>query len=458
MNRKILVTEEGFDNIGAILDGLGEGYKYQVIEWSDNPFDSLTQDDILFINCHSSCTTSPGDYKKQLRKFVSGGGILYASDWAGALIAEAFGDYLEFSDDGKAEAISVKVTDAGLKEILGTQITLNFDLEGWWRIIKSKKDVNKLLTYQDKPLLVSFKVDRGYVLYTSFHNKSQVSKLEKALLEYLVFKPLLSKVTDQAAQQAVNANYKIDKEIISSAKTSQALNLTYSVAVDKPATILGILSWEGSAQFEITLEDPQKGLIKKSVSDKSPCGIEYFAQQVGTWFIRVNPLKVPYPNFPFALTLAKGGEKQQIASNIFDTSSQGLSTSSSQGIPVSQMSPLQPSSFQSSSPIVGSVEITGGKPVQRTIAAPVLFPILNMGGLPRYDIRWMPLAGQDGYILQESESASFQDAKEAYRGNLTSFSCANRTVGRYYYRICSYVGNENGSWSEIQSVEVLHNP
>jgi hypothetical protein len=222
VNRRIFVTESGYDDIGAILISLGEGYKYKTLNWGSKQLKDLSYDDILFINCHSSCKASPGQYKKQLRDFVSGGGILYASDWAGALVAEAFGDYLEFSSDGQSETITAKVVDEGLKEILGSQISLNFDLGGWWKITKVKKEIKKFLTYQNKPLLVSFKVDRGYVLYTSFHNKSQVSKLEKALLEYLVFRPLLSRVADQAFQQALSANYKVDKEIISSTKNAQS--------------------------------------------------------------------------------------------------------------------------------------------------------------------------------------------------------------------------------------------
>ena len=462
MKKKIFLTETGFDDIGSILKGLGEGYKYQTLKWADISFNKLSNNDVLFINCHSSCANSPEKYKKQLRDFVSGGGILYASDWAGALIAEAFGDYLEFNDDGESETINAKVVDAGLKEILGGQIALNFDMGGWWKIIKIKKEVKKYLTYQNTPLLVSFKVDRGYVLYTSFHNKSQVSKLEKALLEYLVFRPLLSKVADQASQQAVSANYKIDKEIISSTKSSQTRNLVYSISIDKPTTILSILSWEGTATFEVVLEDPKNGLVKKVVSDKSPCGIEHFVQQTGNWVVRINPLNIPYPNFPFAVTLAKGGEKQQLTSNFTNasTNTQGALSSgkSSQVLPVSQMSSLQPTSPTVSNPVSGNTPINGIGPSQKTTVAPTMFPILNMGGLPNFEVRWMPQAGQDGYILQEAETNSFQDTKEIYKGNLTSFVCTNRSLGSYYYRICSYKGAENSPWSETQTTQVLHNP
>lgn len=460
MNRSIYVTEAGYDDIGAILNSLGEGYKYRVLSWGSKPFNDLSFDDILFVNCHGSCKNSPSQYKKQLREFVASGGILYASDWAGAIVAEAFGDYLEFSSDGQTETVTAKVEDEGLKEILGNKISLNFDMDGWWSIIKVKKEAKKLLTYQNKPLLVSFKVDRGYVLYTSFHNKSQVSKLEKALLEYLVFKPLLSRVADQASQQAISANYTVSKEIIASTKNVQSQPITYPLHVDKSTTILSILSWEGTARFELILENPQHGIVKNITSDKSPIGIEVYAHQTGNWSVKINPIMTPYPNFPFALTLAKGREVQQIASNasVRAVSGQGAMPIGGQppSKPVSQMAPLSVNAVSASNPVKGNIGVVGPGPV-KTLHAPVLFPILNMGGLSNYEVRWMPLAGQDGYILQEASMDSFSDAKDVYKGNSTSFSCSKKNIGVHFYRVCSYKDLDYSPWSETQSTSVLHN-
>jgi hypothetical protein len=213
-------------------------------------------------------------------------------------------------------------------------------------------------------------------------------------------------------------------------------------------------------KFEMILENPQHGIAKNISSDKSPIGIELFAQQIGNWVIKINPLVVPYPNFPFALTLAKGGEKQLVASNISSPPVSGQSVQAgiqNPGKPISQILPLSSTAVPASSPVIGNTGITGGAPTQ-VMLAPVLFPILNMGGLPTYEVRWMPQAGQDGYILQEASAVSFSDAKEIYKGNLTNLACSNKPVGTHFYRVCSYKGSDTSDWSDMQSTNVIHAP
>jgi hypothetical protein len=146
-----------------------------------------------------------------------------------------------------------------------------------------------------------------------------------------------------------------------------------------------------------------------------------------------------------------GGQKQQLAANTAGPTLLGSGTS------IVQMSPVQPGAPAVSNPVIGTTEIAGKVHAQAMIA-PVLFPILNMGGLPNYEVRWMPQAGRDGYILQEAGSSSFRDAREIYKGNLTSLACSNKPVGPFFYRVCSYKGTENSPWSEAQSTKVLHNP
>lgn len=455
MNRKIYVTEAGYDDIGAILKSLGEGYKYNILQWNKLSLDVLSHNDILFLNCHTHCKRSAGKLKNQLRDFVSKGGILYASDWAGALVAEAFGDFLAFSDDGQAQTLSVQVVDSGLRELLGNTISLNFDLGGWWKISKVKKEAKTYLSHGKTPLSVSFKVGSGYVLYTSFHNKSQVSKLERVLLEYLVFRPLLSKVVDQAAEQAVSANFTVDKEIIASTKNVQDKNTVYKLTIDKPATILAILGWEGAAKFELTLENPQNITIKKVFSEHGPLGIDFFAKELGDWTIKVTPLSLPYPNFPFALTLAKGGEKQTIKNQAGSAIQIQNATAGTSAFPLSGAITSQTNSAPANNPVTGKIDIQIQAPNQ-SLLPPLMFPILNMGGLPDYEIRWMPQAGQDGYILEEASSSAFADAVEVYAGHDTIWRCSGKPKGIYFYRVCAYQGSFKSSWSEMQSTSVLH--
>ncbi|MDX1661946.1 MAG: hypothetical protein R3326_09160, partial [Gemmatimonadota bacterium] len=55
--------------------------------------------------------------------------------------------------------------------------------------IRSRDNLGSLATAQvEKPLAVGFYEGQGYVVHTTFHNHSQATALEKAVLGYLISK------------------------------------------------------------------------------------------------------------------------------------------------------------------------------------------------------------------------------------------------------------------------------
>jgi hypothetical protein len=454
-SRRIFVTEPGYDDIGSLMGSMGEGYRFTPLPWSERALAELSPNDILFINCHASCVAHAGEWRQRLRSFVSSGGTLYCSDWAGAFLEEAFSDYLSFRKDGQQRQIEAKVVDPGLREILGNSIALEFDLAGWWVVTKTGKSVKVHLTDLDLPLLASFKCEAGHVLYTSFHNKAQTSSVERKLLEYLVFRPLLSRAADQAAEHAAKRRIKISKEVFASAKEGQGGGSRFALEVDRPATILCILSWDGSARFRLALMNPQGAVEKEVVSGSSPLGIEFFAPNTGEWSVVIQPLSLPFESFPFVVSLGTGGDKKTLTGRADSTEpapQPGVGEGNDLWNP-DEEDQSQPDASSAANPVVAMRKIALPGQVN-DLPTPSLIPIQNMGGFPDYVIRWLGQAGVDGFILEEADSFSFADAKEIFRGREVMFECKARPIGTYFYRVASFQGNLVGQWSSPQSVSV----
>lgn len=144
-----------FDDMGSLLDTLGEGYKHVSFPLDDLLDDTkLANYDIIFLTCsgytstwlnNRTGTSSRGNElftpnqqvfakaKDALRKFVGQGGTLYASDLHFNLIAESFPEFVDraSADSGAKQSVTAEVVDPGLRELIGSAIQLNFDQPSW---------------------------------------------------------------------------------------------------------------------------------------------------------------------------------------------------------------------------------------------------------------------------------------------------------------------------------------
>src|SRR5207245_767598 len=121
-----------------------------------------------------------------VRGYVDKGGSLYASDFAGAVIKAAFPEMLDFIQEGHPCKSLCEVVDPGLREIIGPEINIHFDLGGWWQISRTHHTVRIYAKWKVMPIIVGFQFGKGHVTYTSFHNEAQVSEAERQLLRFLV--------------------------------------------------------------------------------------------------------------------------------------------------------------------------------------------------------------------------------------------------------------------------------
>ena len=244
---KIAVVLGDADHIEKILDDLGFAYETfdsgTATTVGSSAAQKLLMDpaklgsyDVLFVNCstvlQSLLTDNPGIIDS-LQAFVGGGHSLYASDWGWNLVEGAFPDAIQFwgvengygkSTKGPSNTagprqgpgptlaqkkagtpalqLDAKLVDPGLAAVLGKASTTVYQDLGTWVVMKAAGTGSSIAMQADVstaqgdwgtvPLVVSFPVGQGHVVYTSFHNIAQadaggsVADI-KAILSYLVF-------------------------------------------------------------------------------------------------------------------------------------------------------------------------------------------------------------------------------------------------------------------------------
>jgi len=179
--RKIYVTSPGWDNIGEVLKSMGVAFE---------PFTGGYDCDLLFVNCGTKDRLD----QARLQRFVYAGGCLYASDLTSGLIAAAFPGMFQFGGSGQAGKVVANIVDDELRQIVGKSIKIHFDM-GSWAILQGCQgeilvEAAKSTAYGGRPLMVEVEFGEGAVFYTSFHNRAQLSKQEKVLLQLMVLKQI----------------------------------------------------------------------------------------------------------------------------------------------------------------------------------------------------------------------------------------------------------------------------
>ena len=313
---RIAVTPPGYDNIGAVLDSMGEGFAYEDIT-SDDLFDIevLSRYAVVFVNCSEECHDYAHEARESLQRFVQRGGALYVSDWAEAYIREAFPEHITFSDEGgEAGTVVAEVTDPGLWEILGPSLELHFDLSAWKAISDISQNPRVYLRgsyvleggdhQENKPLLVSFDYGQGQVIYTAFHNEPQLSEKERQLLRFLVLKPVTVKVAKATVKLLDAERLSAEKETVASIDDGESSPI-YSHIVPIGVNLRILLNWRGrETTLQLSVYSPDGGLYRQVHSNTPPLGVTVPNAQAGTWQYQVTGLAVPYANFPYVLTVA----------------------------------------------------------------------------------------------------------------------------------------------------------
>ncbi|MCC6808664.1 MAG: carboxypeptidase regulatory-like domain-containing protein [Deltaproteobacteria bacterium] len=146
---------------------------------------------------------------QNLRRYVEEGGFVYVSDWAYDLIAGSFGSPLSFRGNGQQDSAQegmlgyydAQVTEPNLTTLLGSNLVKVNMRVPQWAVVQSVSPDVKVYAKADVlvppestpeelegvPLLMSFSLGKGRVVFSSFQTKDQTSAEIDTMMDFLVF-------------------------------------------------------------------------------------------------------------------------------------------------------------------------------------------------------------------------------------------------------------------------------
>jgi hypothetical protein len=326
-----------WDNMGKLLDTLGEGYKYTPFALEDlQDAEKIGGYDVIFLTCSGVPLTwlkeRIGASQRQgadvytpneevlrqvgdnLRSFVERGHTLYASDKHYLLVEKAFPQIADvaMARPGKKQDLTAEVVDSGLRELIGGEMPLNFDQPAWYPAAFAGQDVTIYMRgkyapedgdEQTAPLLVKFPFHDGTVIFTSFHNEKQNSETEMKLLKYLVFSAVMAEEETKVKQTLVQGGFKPAKTNIYSASAgeSSATSTYHHVQSGRLRFVLGFQN--AGAELKLTVVAPDGK--KQEQQGTSTITIDLADAPAGDWKYTITAVKLPNENFPFTVTVAE---------------------------------------------------------------------------------------------------------------------------------------------------------
>ncbi len=222
---------------------------------------------------------------------------------------------LSMDDRGvKDQTVNAEVVEPGLRELLGSSLSLTFNGNGWIPANFPGDDVIVLLRGEYKPLsggltkaplLVKFPEGQGTVIFTSFHNEAQNSQQEEALLRYLVFTAVTARAEALTDQVMLRGGFTpVKRNQLNHAAGNASVTKSYK-STDSGPVRFGLTFTGAGAKLRLTLVSPDKQEYKQEVDDSVV--IEATGAPAGEWLYTVESLKVPYDNFPYSVSVGKGG-------------------------------------------------------------------------------------------------------------------------------------------------------
>lgn len=309
---RIAVTTPRFDDMGKLLESLGNGYRFETVSLTElvHP-DRLAEFDVVFLTC-TEPNAVPPTLSHKLRDFVASGGTLYASDLLFDVVGQAFPEFVDETSiaQGTAQAVVAEVVDAGLQNSVGAEMELHFDLDGW-RPAAFRPDITTVYlrgTFRTTagvditaPLLVTFPVENGTVVFTSFHNEQQASEEELHLLRHLVFTTVTAIVESKVRRTMVTGGFSPSKEsLLSTSPETPTITQTYDN--QEPGSLQFALGFgKQGAELHLQVRGPAGQTYEKR--GDSTFAIEVPNAPAGKWAYTVTAHKIPYANFPFSLTV-----------------------------------------------------------------------------------------------------------------------------------------------------------
>ncbi len=187
-----------WDSIEDIVTGIG--YEVTRISLADLADPAVTSRyGVIFINCGPQAGQMPSDAAvDNLRTYVQNGGVLYASDYAGAFVETTFPDDISLAQSGIAQSVTATVVEEDVRLFVDgrSEINIVYDQSGWVRVTELSDNVTVLLEgvinsddNPPEPLAVLLEPGSGRVVFTTFHNEVSVTEDQLAILRYFIYLP-----------------------------------------------------------------------------------------------------------------------------------------------------------------------------------------------------------------------------------------------------------------------------
>jgi hypothetical protein len=320
-----------YDNMGELLNRLGKGFSFTYINKNEpgNPKDDLEnlellkRFDVVFLTCAAS-TWQNFRQNQALRLYVEQGGTLYASDWRFDCLRGAFPEYVDktaMMTDLKPGArtsedklVIAKVLDKGLREVLGPEVRLGFDMPGWKPAAFHRNKVTVAMegTYpadsggivENAPLLVKFNHGKGTVIFTSFHNNKQVNELSTKLLNYLVFHAVNARVESELRAKIEEKGFTpTTSSLVSASAKEPSVTKTYRNTKVGPLMFALAFNPKEGVKLRLKVKGPDRKVTEHE--EATPFTIQIRNAQIGDWEYTVTALNLDDPNFPFSVSVAE---------------------------------------------------------------------------------------------------------------------------------------------------------
>ncbi len=293
------VTPAYYDDIESVITPLG--FTSDTINETDlSNLTLLKNYRAVFVNCSGSIATNfTADAADAVKEYVAEGGVIYASDWAFVVIAQAFPGYVSYYSTPRiapTQIVTASVENEGMREYMGLDsFTVNFNLGGWVPIAGvNTTEVETILRgtsgdsyVKDKPILVKFDYGLGSVIYTSFHNEAGLSSDETNALEYMVLISVLSSTANNLATYLRNHGYIPVKESLNLSNAGIGRTFSYSQSATTDTDLAFAVGWKDTGAIGLSVSGP--GFSQTSSNATSPFMIESARSINGTWNYTVTP-------------------------------------------------------------------------------------------------------------------------------------------------------------------------
>jgi hypothetical protein len=156
------------------------------------------------------------------------------------------------------------------------------------------------------PLMVKFAWEKGTVIFTSFHNEKQNSRVETDLLQYLVFSLVTAGIDADVNAKLEQGGFKAQPSNLLSTGGKKTTDPKHYENKTPGATLRFVLGFRNEgATLRFNVKAPSGK--QYTWEGKSTVILEVANAEKGTWTYTVSEEVSAYANFPFTVTV---GEKK----------------------------------------------------------------------------------------------------------------------------------------------------